>query len=115
MFGKLAFTILAVGLMACVLLATRQQRLQAVHELAQVQKRVAEHDRDLWRLRLEIARRITPQRIERMATILGPLQPLRPAPGVFGPMRDVAVGYERLRWAVPGRTGQPGRASEAPR
>lgn len=78
MFAKLAAVILAVGAMAGALLCLRQQRLQAVNELAVVQRRVAEHDRTLWHLRVEIGRLTTPQRTQEMAAGLGPLEPLRP-------------------------------------
>lgn len=76
MFAKLVLVILSVGITAGVLLATRQQRVQTAHELADVQRRVAEHDRTLWRLRAEIASRITPTRISAAAARLGPLAPI---------------------------------------
>src|SRR5262245_61509988 len=72
MFAKLAAVILSVGLIACILLAVRQQRVQAAHDLADVQRRVMEHDRTLWRLRSEIAARITPEQIDRLSARLGP-------------------------------------------
>jgi len=81
---RLAASILSIGVVACVLLTTRQLRLQAVHELAQVQKRVAEHDRTLWRLRIEIARRVTPANVERLAARRAGLSPLPPVPVVPG-------------------------------
>ncbi len=74
MFAKLAVLILSIGVVACVLLTVRQLRLQAVHEMAEVQRRVAERDRTLWRLRVEIASRLTPDRVEQMVQALGPLE-----------------------------------------
>lgn len=91
MFAKLAAVIVAVGATAGALLCLRQQRLQAVNELAMVQRRVAEHDRTLWHLRLEIAALTTPERTERMAQALGPLEPLRPW-GQTGPARVELAG-----------------------
>jgi hypothetical protein len=76
MFMKLAAMIVGLGAIACVLLGVRQSRIQCAHELANVQNRVSEHDRTLWRLRLEIARRITPDRVERQAIAFGPLAPV---------------------------------------
>lgn len=78
MFGKLVFLILGVGVVAGVLLVNRQLRIQAAHELADAQRRVAQHDRALWRLRAEIASRVTPQRVEIAASRLGRLVPVTP-------------------------------------
>lgn len=74
MFGKLAFLILGLGVVAGVLLVNRQLRIQSAHELADAQRRVAQHDRTLWRLRAEIASRITPERVQSAAARLGPLR-----------------------------------------
>lgn len=97
MFAKLAAVIVAVGAVAGALLCLRQLRLQAVNELAVVQRRVAEHDRTLWHLRVEIARLTTPERTQQMASNLGPLEPLRPrgpAPAVEV-ARTAEIGEER--------------------
>lgn len=76
MFGKLAFLILSVGAIAGVLLVNRQLRIQSAHELADAQRRVAQHDRTLWRLRAEIAGRVTPERVQTAASSLGVLMPI---------------------------------------
>lgn len=74
MFSKLVVLILTIGAVAATLLAARQQRLQAVHETAEAMRRIAEHDRTLWRLRSEIAERVTPGKVRRLATDrFGPL------------------------------------------
>ncbi|MGQ0628516.1 MAG: hypothetical protein ACT4PL_10510 [Phycisphaerales bacterium] len=73
MLGKVCFLILGIGATACGLLGYRQLRLQTLHDLAQVQRRLNEHDRDLFRLRSEIAEFVTPDRVAEMARILGPL------------------------------------------
>src|SRR5437870_945516 len=61
-----------MGLIAGVLLAVRQQRIQAAHELARAQTRLMELDRVLLRLRLQIAAKITPDQVERRAGALSP-------------------------------------------
>jgi hypothetical protein len=73
-FAKLAVVILTIGAVAATLLAARQQRLYAVHESAESMRRISEHDRTLWRLRGEIAERVTPGKVRRLATEkFGPL------------------------------------------
>jgi hypothetical protein len=101
-FAKIAAVIVAMGIVAGALLSLRQLRLQAVHELADVQRRVAEHDRTLWHLRVEIAARTTPARTDELAQTLGPLEPL-PGPGRGHPPVHIA--------AAPG----PSPAGVAPR
>ena len=76
MFGKLVFLILCLGVIAGVLLVNRQLRIQSAHELADAQRRVAQHDRTLWRLRAEIASRVTPERVQAAASSLGKLEPI---------------------------------------
>lgn len=76
MFGKLVAVILSIGVVACILLAVRQQRVQAAHELAEVQRRVMEHDRTLWHLRTEIAAKVTPQAVSELAGKQGPSAPI---------------------------------------
>ncbi len=76
MLAKLCVLIVSLGISAGVLLHLRQARLQAVHELAKAQLRMNARDRDLFRIRAEIAERITPERVEQMAQQFGPLTPL---------------------------------------
>lgn len=78
LFAKLALVIVTLGACACALLALRQSRLQAAHELARIQLRMREHDERLWRERIEIARRVTPRHVEIMSVVLGPMRPIRP-------------------------------------
>lgn len=63
MLGKLALLILVAAATAASVLAIRQQRLVAMHEMARSVERSAEMDRKLWRVRADIAERITPGRI----------------------------------------------------
>jgi hypothetical protein len=78
MFEKMAALVVSMGVIACVLLSLRQQRVQAAHELAEVQRRVLEHDRTLWRLRAELAAQLTPEKVERASKKFGPLLPNGP-------------------------------------
>lgn len=61
---KLAVMILAVGLTACTLLAFRQERLQAAHELARAQQRMRRHDDEVLRLRARVLSEYTPERFK---------------------------------------------------
>jgi hypothetical protein len=76
--AKLCTLILSLGVVACLLLGTRQMRVIAAHEMAEVQKHIARHDRGLWRLRAEIARRTTPDKVEQLAARFGDLAPISP-------------------------------------
>lgn len=92
MFAKLAAVILTIGAVAATLLAARQQRLYAVHESAEAMRRVGEHDRTLWRLRGEIAGRVTPGKVRRLADHFGPLVYLHDErPLLSGPEHDAEV------------------------
>ena len=66
MLAKLATIIVAIGLTACGLLAMRQARLQAAHELAQAQLRIARVDERLLALHALIADEITPGRVRKL-------------------------------------------------
>ena len=76
MFAKIVTLIVCFGLIACMMLSLRQQRIQAGHELARAQAKLAELDRDVLRLKLQIASRLTPDQIETKARKLGQLMPL---------------------------------------
>ena len=76
MMAKLCALIVGLGVISCVLLATRQQRMLAAHQMAEVQRRVARHDRELWKLRAEIARLTTPDRARGLAVKFGVLEPI---------------------------------------
>lgn len=76
MVAKLAMLILVMALTAASLLVVRQQRLQAVREMADAAERAATFDRTLWRVRVDIARRVTPTEVAEMARTMGPMQPI---------------------------------------
>lgn len=82
MFGKTAVLIVSTGLCACSLLAARQMRTQAAHELAQSRLRAARLDNELGRVRAKIASDISPERVMQMAAKLDTLKPLA---GELGP------------------------------
>jgi hypothetical protein len=63
--------IAGLGVMALGLLSLRQQRLQAMHELAATRLRQGSHDARLWALRSEIAALVTPERIGTMSPEAG--------------------------------------------
>lgn len=92
MRAKVVTLILATALTAAGLLVVRQQRLQAVYEMTRSIDRAAQDERQTWRLRAEISRRLAPGELRQMAESLGPLQPVphevapgpRPAPTAGG-------------------------------
>lgn len=96
MFARLITLILSIGFAACVLLTLRQHRLQAAHELAEVARRIDEHDRVLWRLRVEVAGRVTPQRVYQLARMLGPLAPIEIDRWEGTPRIEVAAGEPHI-------------------
>lgn len=113
MFAKLVALILALGACGGGLLAMRQSRLQAAHELAAARLRLREHDERLLRLKAEIAGRTTPPAIgEKLASM--PDEELVPAidnPAELPVLFDSAIDVE---WSpeVPG--GAAPREGERP-
>jgi hypothetical protein len=85
--AKLTVLVLGIAVCAGALLAARQMRMQAAHELTEARLRVMKHDNELFRLRAQIAGRITPEQIEQMATEVAPLKSIAsdiPPPLVVG-------------------------------
>lgn len=78
MFARLLAVILTLGVCACVLLAARQARIQAAHDLAEARLRIVRRDQELWKLRARIAAHVTPERVQRLAGGLTPLRPIVP-------------------------------------
>lgn len=76
MLAKLAMLIVLSALTACSLLVVRQQRLQAVHDMAEAAERAVALDRKLWHVRIEIAERSTPGAVAVLAAALGPTAPI---------------------------------------
>jgi hypothetical protein len=75
-FGKLAVLIVALGLIAASLLAMRQMRTQAAHELAQARLRAVRIDQETARLRAMISTHVNPERVIEMASRSYLLKPL---------------------------------------
>jgi hypothetical protein len=93
LFGKLAVTVVCIALCAGALLAARQMRMQAAHELTEARLRVMKHDNDLFRIKANIASRVTPEQVERMATEVMPLKSM--AADVQPPLVVGAAGQEQ--------------------
>lgn len=103
--AKLIALVLIAAATAAGLLAVRQRRVDAAHDLARVQAAIAEHDQALWRLRLQIADRIQPEEVRQMASTLGGMAPiLKQNCDPAQPQRRVAA------LDVPPRVGATGRA-----
>lgn len=76
MLAKLAVIVLALGVTASSLLAVRQQRLQAVSEMATAIERASAMERRAWRVRVEIARRSTPESLVAALEGRGEMEPI---------------------------------------
>ncbi len=88
MFAKLCVLIISMGALACTLLALRQQRIEAVHQMAMVNLRIMEADRGLARLRTDIVANLEPKNIEALASKLGTLRPIEMHPIRPGTLPD---------------------------
>lgn len=73
---KLVVLVLIAAGTAATLLAIRQRRVEAAHDLARIQADIADHDKSIWRLRLEIATRVRPSEVRAMSESMGPLTPI---------------------------------------
>lgn len=88
-FAKICVLVISVGVVACVLLGVRQQRLDAVGEMTRTQLRMMELDRDINVLRTEIATNILPEHVEQLAGKFGELRSIELR--VPGPVRVPAT------------------------
>jgi hypothetical protein len=111
MFAKLAVLIVGIALTASCLLAARQMRTQAAHELAQARLRVMKLDNERWKLRSDIASRITPEHVQEMASRLSPLKPIA---GEF-PAPPLAVAPPAPQSLPPRLAAAPPRARQEAR
>lgn len=109
MFSKLAVLILSLALGACILLAARQMRIEAVHELASARLRILEADARLWKLRARIAEEVTPQHIEQMAAQFGAMQPLIFEDPDAKRLADAGLVWQPVRDKVPPVRPEPHR------
>ena len=100
MFAKLALIIVVVGLTGCAMLAMRQARLQAAHELAEAQLRIGQHDDRLLVLYAEIANLISPDQVVAQVQQHGLM--LEPAVDVgWDPLIDDGPLEMSPTWSVP--------------
>ena len=76
MLAKLAFLVLVIAATGAGLLTVRQQRLEAVHEMAEALDRAAVLEREVWRLRVEAARLTSPQYAQELLAVLGETKPV---------------------------------------
>ncbi|MBS0191266.1 MAG: hypothetical protein U0573_15670 [Phycisphaerales bacterium] len=114
---KLCLVVLSIGLCALSMLAMRQARLQAAHEVAQTQLRIQRADERLWKIRADIAALSNPSRIRELAGAIGPMHALiTPGQGAANPsLLDSIPMVEHL--AQPAQkhpTGQPARPGAKP-
>ena len=70
MFAKLLLVITLIGATACILLVNRQQRIETANDIAQIHRRLLEHDQALWAMQNEIASRCTPDEVRAALTYL---------------------------------------------
>lgn len=78
MFWKLVVCVISMGIFGCSLLAMRQARLQAAHELAQTQLRIRASDERLFKLRAQIGFQVRPEDVRSMVAEMTTLKPITP-------------------------------------
>ena len=77
MLAKLLVLILSLAALSASVLAVRQERLEAVGEMAEALRRAERADRELWRLRVKIGERLAPDELaERIERELGETMPI---------------------------------------
>jgi hypothetical protein len=76
MLAKLIALILGLALTGASLLVVRQQRLVAVGEMADALRRSEAAGRDLWRMRVEIADRLSPDALRAALDRTGDFEPI---------------------------------------
>ncbi len=103
MIARAGFAILAIGLTAAGVLAFRQARLQAAHEMTQARLRAALLDERLAELRASIAEETTPESLEAYRAELGR------AAQEDAERREAAAAVEALALSGEGVGGDGGR------
>jgi len=92
MLFKLGLVVLSIGVCALSMLAMRQARLQAAHEVTQTQLRIQRADEQLWKMRADIAGLSNPVRIRELSSNLGPMHALiNPVEASLNPSFNVAI------------------------
>jgi hypothetical protein len=73
---KLALVVVVVAATGAGLLTVRQQRLEAVHNMAKALDHAAMLEREVWRLRIEAARLTSPLHAQGLLVRLGETRPV---------------------------------------
>ncbi len=76
MLLKLSLVVMVIAATGAGLLTVRQQRLEAVHDMAEALDRAAALEHQVWRMRIEAARLTSPQHAHEMLVRLGETQPV---------------------------------------
>ncbi len=76
---KLSVLIAGIAVTAAALLAVRQQRILAAHDVIASHNRVASYDVALRQMRSDIANLLAPNRLQQLASTLGDMRPIPPA------------------------------------
>lgn len=77
MFAKLVVIVLVVAVMALALLVERQKRYETMLEISRTHAAVIEQEREIWRLRAEVARRVRPDEVRlALRSVSGEWEPL---------------------------------------
>lgn len=81
-----------------MLLTLRQQRLEAVHQMAMIQRQISEKDEQLLKLRIEIAHGVAPMSVQTLAAALPGERSRLAAIGVDQPLPrgDVPAGLPAI-------------------
>jgi len=79
MYSKLLFVILCAAVIAIGLLIMRQQRIEAMHEMAMIHRQINRDRQSLWEWQARIAGATTPRRLSEAIARAGiRLEPMTP-------------------------------------
>ena len=92
MLAKLCFLTLSIGVIGATLLSLRQQRGEAIHAMATLQRDLPLLDRRLAFAQTQVAARITPSFVHTMAVALGNLTPVGVDPLSRNPVTPAVAG-----------------------
>lgn len=90
MLGKLCFLILSVGVIGCLLLVMRQQRVETYHQMAVMQRELASMDRAVQAMQAKIAQREVPDNVTKLASSLGSLRSIGVEDAIYQRSRTTA-------------------------
>ncbi len=112
MFSKLVVCVISMGVLGCSLLAMRQARLQAAHELAQTQLRIRSCDERLYKLRSQIGAAVRPEDVRSLVDEMALLKPMTPPPAEALRTSHIAPAAAPVHTDAAGKPipGKPGAA-----